>query len=101
MGACGRAAEEGEAVSVITKKDIHCCCPLLEISYLDKTEIKYIRRTYRDGYCFSSEVDIPPHGRLIDADELIERAYRLKLDSRELIVEMINNAPTIIPPGRK
>lgn len=33
--------------------------------------------------------------RLIDADELIEHAWRDKLDSRELIAEMINRAPTI------
>ena len=33
--------------------------------------------------------------RLIDADELIEHAWRERLDSRELIVQMISNAPTI------
>ena len=33
--------------------------------------------------------------RLIDADELMEHVWRDKLDSRELIVEMIENAPTI------
>lgn len=33
--------------------------------------------------------------RLIDADELIEHAWRDKLDSRELIAQMIENAPTI------
>lgn len=33
--------------------------------------------------------------RIIDADELIEHVWRDKLDSRELIAEMINNAPTI------
>lgn len=33
--------------------------------------------------------------RLIDADDLIEHAWRDKLDSRELIVKMIENAPTI------
>ena len=33
--------------------------------------------------------------RLIDADELIEHAWRDKLDSRELIAKMINNAPTV------
>lgn len=33
--------------------------------------------------------------RLIDADELIEHAWRDKLDSRELIVQMIATAPTI------
>ena len=33
--------------------------------------------------------------RLIDADELLEHAGRDKLDSRELIMQMINNAPTV------
>ena len=33
--------------------------------------------------------------RLIDADELMEHATRDRLDSRELIVQMILNAPTV------
>lgn len=33
--------------------------------------------------------------RLADKDELIEHAYRDKLDSRELIAKMIENAPTV------
>ena len=33
--------------------------------------------------------------RLIDADELIEHVWRDKLDSRELIAKMIDNAPTV------
>ena len=33
--------------------------------------------------------------RPIDADELMEHAIRDRLDSRELIWQMINNAPTI------
>lgn len=33
--------------------------------------------------------------RLIDADALIDRAYRERLDSRELIAQMIESAPTI------
>lgn len=33
--------------------------------------------------------------RLIDADELLEHVYRDKLDSRELIAQMVENAPTI------
>lgn len=33
--------------------------------------------------------------RLIDADELMEHAWRDKLNSRELIAEMIAKAPTI------
>lgn len=33
--------------------------------------------------------------RLIDADELIEIAHRIRLDSRERIERMIESAPTI------
>ena len=33
--------------------------------------------------------------RLIDADELMEHAGRDRLDSRELIMQMIENAPTV------
>lgn len=33
--------------------------------------------------------------RMIDADALIERAYRERLDSRELIAQMIESAPTV------
>ena len=42
--------------------------------------------------------------RLIDADALMEHIYRDKLDSRELIADMINNAPTVastIEPEQK
>lgn len=41
--------------------------------------------------------------RLIDADELMEHVWRDKLDSRELIAEMIDNAPTaqLISPKQK
>ena len=34
--------------------------------------------------------------RLIDADELMEHIGRDRLDSREAIMEMIKNAPTVI-----
>ena len=33
--------------------------------------------------------------RLINADELMEHVWRDRLDSRELIVEMIEKAPTV------
>ena len=33
--------------------------------------------------------------RIIDADKLMEHVWRDKLDSSELIAEMINNAPTV------
>ncbi len=33
--------------------------------------------------------------RLINADELMEHVWRDKLDSRELIAKMVENAPTV------
>lgn len=39
--------------------------------------------------------------RLIDADELIEMAYRMRLDSREQIACMIESAPTIEPEQKR
>lgn len=33
--------------------------------------------------------------RLIDADELMEHVFNDKLDSRELIAQMVANAPTV------
>ena len=33
--------------------------------------------------------------RIIDADELMEHVWRDKLDSRELIAKMVENAPTV------
>ena len=35
--------------------------------------------------------------RLINADALMEHVYRDRLDNRELIAEMVRNAPTIAP----
>ena len=37
--------------------------------------------------------------RSIDADELMEHVWRDKLDSRESIAKMVDNAPTIIEEG--
>lgn len=39
--------------------------------------------------------------RPIDADELMEHVYRDKLDSRELIADMVKNAPTIEPERKE
>ena len=33
--------------------------------------------------------------RMIDADALIERVYRERLDNRELIAQIIESAPTV------
>lgn len=39
--------------------------------------------------------------RLIDADALMDHVYNDKLDSRELIAQMVNNAPTIMDHTEK
>ena len=39
--------------------------------------------------------------RLIDGDALMEHVYRDRLDNRELIAEMVRNAPTIEPERKK
>lgn len=39
--------------------------------------------------------------RLIDADALLDHAWKEKLDTRELIAEMIENAPTVVPVYEK
>lgn len=45
-------------------------------------------------------IELPDHGDLIDRDEQIERAWRLKLNTRELITEMLNTATVVIPAER-
>lgn len=63
----------------------YCCLLMQDIEDNDK----------RDDDC--PLVPVPEHGDLIDRDEQIERAWRLKLSTRELIEEMLKSAPTIIP----
>lgn len=50
---------------------------------------------YRPDWCPISDVPTP-HGRLIDADVLMEHIGRERLDSRERIVQMVNTLPTIV-----
>ena len=53
-------------------------------------------------------VEIPPHGRLIDADELfqlLDGGYDVDMDelpeTKAALLEMIANAPTIIPADKE
>lgn len=41
-------------------------------------------------------VEIPNHGRLIDADEQIERVNRLNLYTADVVTELLNSAPVVI-----
>lgn len=53
-------------------------------------------------------VEIPPHGRLIDADDLfqlLDGGYDVDMDdlpeTKAALLEMITNAPTIIPGDKE
>lgn len=51
-------------------------------------------------YLHDAATELPEHGDLIDRDEQIERAWRLELNTRELIAEMLNTATVVIPAER-
>lgn len=42
-------------------------------------------------------IPVPPHGRLIDADALIENCMKEDGFLAEMLFRKVNNAPTIIP----
>ncbi len=69
----------------------------LKIAIRDGTASVYLDEGKADYY---SVIELPDHGDLIDRDEQIERAWRLKLDTRELIAEMLNTATVVIPAER-
>lgn len=48
------------------------------------------------GGSFAKAKQLPPHGRLIDADAQIERAKRLNLSTAGIIAQLLESAPTII-----
>lgn len=55
-----------------------------------------------DSVTWYPVIEIPPHGRLIDADEL--KRYRLNDHYRHCLVydaEEIENAPTVIPADKE
>lgn len=71
------------------------------IKGLNKKDISDLRvHKYGGAYEYIDYENIvevkAPHGRLIDADELWEHIGRDRLDSRELIMKMVDNAPTVI-----
>ena len=69
-------------------------------------------RIYKDGFNTDqgngkgTAIPVPPHGRLIDADALFEKVYKAwgtEYDAGESnwFMEMINEAPTIIPAKKE
>ena len=79
-----------------------CCwnCPCLDGEY-GKCNISGEKIKIADGRLTNCPfVELPDHGDLIDRDELIERAWRLQLNTREVIAEMLNTAAVVIPAER-
>lgn len=68
---------------------------LAKIANAGKEPLGYLERVVMRGTPLPAK-----HGRLIDANELLEHAWRDRLDSRERIAEMIENMPTIIPTDK-
>ena len=74
-------------------------CPLGYKAYTKKTrEIKRLENC--------PLIEVPEHGRLIDADALFEEAYKVwgfDADASDcsVLMQLINDAPTIIPADKE
>lgn len=111
MGECGRASEEGKAVSVLIKgmempKNCNDCplnydsidCMVADIALREKGCGDFLFEHERSSKC--PLVPVPPHGRLIDADEFLERAIGTKCfrgDYALMLEELVGESTTIIP----
>ena len=86
MESCGRAAEEGEEVSVLVKgmempKNCNDCplnydsidCMVADIALREKGGGDFLFEHERSSNC--PLISIPRHGRLIDADKITEHKY--------------------------
>ena len=78
--------------------EITGCEIVIGKKYVDKSDTGFWQED-RPKWC--PLVEIPKHGRLIDADELLKQSYRIDdsatLSARDVVnVEEIDDAPTII-----
>lgn len=65
--------------------------------YAMETEPEYFDSNYRPPWC--PLVELPPHGRLIDADEFLDRAIGTQCfrgDYALMLVELVGESTTII-----
>ena len=49
----------------------------------------------------ATAVPVPPHGRLIDADALVEECMKEDGFIAEMLFRKVSNAPTIIPADKE
>ena len=62
----------------------------------------YLRETHRANWC--PLIEVPPHGRLIDADEFLSRALGTKCfrgDYALMLQELVGESMTIIPADKE
>ena len=71
---------------------------LLRIYPKDKLNELYVEQLDIDGDTLNEywAVELPPHGRLIDADALIENCMKEDGFLAEMLFRKVNNAPTIL-----
>ena len=115
MGECGRASEEGKAVSVLIKgmempKNCNDCplnydsidCMVADIALREKGGGDFLFEHERSSKC--PLVPVTKHGRLIDADEFLKRAIGTNCfrgDYALMLGELVGESITIIPAGAK
>lgn len=93
----------------VSLKDFKPICPCMNGEY-GNCDVPWVRRCYGIGKDGCPLVEIPPHGRLIDADALIEKLNALPHRHDTKMVGMVTNEelydaivydltkePTIIP----
>ena len=70
-------------------------CMVADIALREKGDGDFLYEHERASNC--PLVPVPPHGRLIDADELAERFWDGQCYFTEAIKRKLQSAPTIIP----
>lgn len=81
------------------------CGALHEEDYCYAGNMSIDRGHSKDRSKYCPLVEVPDHGRLIDADTLKEKYphdedWNYPVNTNSFVVETINNAPTIIPADK-
>ena len=83
--------------------DGFCGCDIVNgKKHAMKTEPGYAESNTRPDWC--PLIEVPDHGRLIDADAIFDAFYNQYEDNESLAnwaMAIVNNAPTVIPADRE
>ena len=90
------------------KDDVTAYCEIIiSNNYIGNGCIQMLAHDAQTNELIGEAIELPPHGRLIDADALIEavpptnvdifeNCRRCELLDQEQVIDLINDAPTII-----